>query len=372
MSILKGYPSDDGFYMPPEYDRHMGCFMIWPTRPGSWGRDALPAQKAFAQVAFTIAESEDVYMAVSLNELESAKKMFKDSERIHLIKAESDDAWARDCGATFVVNDKRELRAIDWQFNAWGGAYDGLYASWDKDQKLARVIADEVNADIYDASHFVLEGGSFHVDGEGTLITTKECLLSPGRNPQMSQNDIENELKKYLGVTKIIWLDYGIYNDETNGHVDNFCCFCAPGEVILAWTDDEDDPQYERSRLAFDILSSQLDARGRKLKIHKLPIPSKPICIEEKDLLNFVFEEGEDEREAGERLAASYVNFYISNDHVLVPQFGDINDKAAINILSECFPDRKAVGIYAMDILKGGGNIHCITQQIPWRKDEKR
>ena len=126
MSILKGYPSDDGFYMPPEYDRHMGCFMIWPTRPGSWGRDALPAQKAFAQVAFTIAESEDVYMAVSLNELESAKKMFKDSERIHLIKAESDDAWARDCGATFVVNDKRELRAIDWQFNAWGGAYDGL------------------------------------------------------------------------------------------------------------------------------------------------------------------------------------------------------------------------------------------------------
>ena len=371
MSILKSYPSDDGFYMPAEYDRHLGCFMIWPWRPGSWGKDPVKARKAFAKIALTIAESEDVYMAVSDTEYALAKDMLKDSERIFLLKAESDDAWARDTGATFVTNYDNRLRAIDWQFNAWGGTYDGLYASWDKDQKLAKVIADAVDADIYDANHFVLEGGSIHVDGEGTLITTEECLLSPGRNPDLTKEDIENELKRFLGVSKIIWLPYGIYNDETNGHVDNFCCFAAPATVILAWTDDKDDPQYERSKIAFDILKDQTDAKGRRLKIHKLPIPSKPICIDEADLLNYVFEEGEDEREVSERLAASYVNFYISNDHVLVPQFNDINDKKAIDILSKCFSDREVIGIYAMDILKGGGNIHCITQQIPWRKDEK-
>jgi agmatine deiminase len=371
MKVLNSYPSDDGFYMPAEYDRHLGCFMIWPQRPGSWGKDASNARKAFCEVASVIARSEDVYMAVSKEEYDRARIMLKDSGRIHLIKAESDDAWARDSGATFVVDNKHNLRGIDWQFNAWGGAYDGLYASWDKDQKLASLISETVDADIYDAGHFVLEGGSIHVDGEGTLITTEECLLSPGRNPRMSKLDIENELKRYLGVEKIIWLPFGIYNDETNGHVDNFCCFVSPSEVVLAWTDDKDDPQYENSRLAFDILSKETDAKGRRIKIHKLPIPSRPVCIDEADLLNFVFEEGEDEREAGERLAASYVNFYISNDNVLVPQFGDINDRKALDILAECFPDREVIGIYAMDILKGGGNIHCITQQIPWRNDER-
>ncbi len=192
-----------------------------------------------------------------------------------------------------------------------------------------------------------------------------ECLLSPGRNPGKSKDEIEEELKKYLGVKKIIWLPYGIYNDETNGHVDNFCCFCAPGEVILAWTDDEDDPQYERSRIAYDILINEIDAKGRSFNVHKLPIPKKPVCITEDDVDGYVFEEGEDTREVGERLAASYVNFYISNDSVIVPQFGDDNDKPALNILRQCFPSRKVIGIYAMDILKGGGNIHCITQQIP-------
>ena len=135
--------------------------------------------------------------------------------------------------------------------------------------------------------------------------------------------------------------------------------------MILAWTDDEDDPQYERSRIDYDILINETDAKGRSFNVHKLPIPKKPVCITEDDVEGYVFEEGEDTREVGERLAASYVNFYISNDSVIVPQFGDDYDKPVLNILRRCFPSRKVVGIYAMDILKGGGNIHCITQQIP-------
>lgn len=372
-------PSADGFYMPAEYSEQKGCLMIWPERPGSWNYGAANARVAFAKIANEIAESEEVYMLVSEKEYQGAceilgiagkfsrqgaYEMTGNNDRIHLIVADTDDAWARDTGATFVINGD-ERRAIDWQFNAWGGEYDGLYAHWDKDQEVAGIIAKAIGDKIYDARHFVLEGGSIHVDGEGTLLTTEECLLSPGRNPHMSKEEIEQELKDYLGVKKIIWLPEGIYNDETNGHVDNFCCFTAPGEVLLAWTDDENDPQYERSTKALEILKHETDAQGRKMKITKLPIPAKPICITEEDLQGYEFEEGEDFREVGERLAASYVNFYIANDSVLVPQFGDTNDSVALEIIGKCFPTRRVVGIEARDILTGGGNIHCITQQIP-------
>ena len=162
-----------------------------------------------------------------------------------------------------------------------------------------------------------------------------------------------------------MWLPRGIYLDETNEHVDNVCAFLKPGEVVLAWTDNEDDPQYVLSKACLDYLESECDAKGRKLVIHKLPIPDVPICVTKEELEGYFFEEGEYTREEGERLAASYVNFYIANESVIVPQFDDINDKSAIDILSEAFPDRKIIPIYARDIIVGGGNIHCITQQIP-------
>ena len=363
-------PLQDGFRMPAEYEKHFATLMIWPERPGSWNHGALKAREAFSKIALTIAEHEQLFMMVSDEAYESANKMIGFHNNVQLVRMKTDDAWARDTGATFVVS-ADERRAIDWQFNAWGGQYDGLYASWDNDQLVAARIARELGDEIYSARHFVLEGGSIHVDGEGTLITTKECLLSRGRNPNMSITQIEDELKKYLSVKKIIWLPEGIFNDETNGHVDNFCCFTAPGEVLLAWTDDVDDPQYERSVRALEILKRETDAKGRKLTVKKLPIPSKPIRITEKDLEGYEFEEGEDIREVGERLAASYINFYVANGCVLVPQFGDESDRTALDIIGSCFKDRQIVGIYARDILTGGGNIHCITQQIPAVKREK-
>lgn len=356
-------PKEDGYYMPGEFEAHHGCIMIWPVRPGSWPHEARAAQQVFARLASQIAESEEVYMLTDPAWEQTARSMLP--EKIRVVPMESDDAWARDVGPTFVVNGKGDIRGVDWQFNAWGGTYDGLYQNWAKDEQVADLFCREMDCPVYDARRFVLEGGSIHSDGEGTVIVTESCLLSPGRNPQMTRGQIEEELKHYLGAEKIIWLPCGIYNDETNEHVDNVCAFVAPGEVVLAWTDDTKDPQYEMSVRDYEVLSRENDAKGRPFVIHKLPIPDCPVCVTEQDLEGYEFEEGEDLREAGERLAASYVNFYIANEAVFLPQFGDRQDETAVQVLTECFPGRKICPVPARDILVGGGNIHCITQQIP-------
>lgn len=380
MKKLTGRPADDGFWMPGEFEKHDGCIMIWPKRPGSWNYGAVKAREAFRQVALAIAESETVYMLAEPDVAENAREAFfgrESSEEasggssgsgrpdIRVLEMESDDAWARDVGPTFVVNEEGAVRGIDWEFNAWGGAVDGLYPHWEKDDRVAAGFCDACGYECYEAHPFVLEGGSIHSDGEGTVLVTEACLLSGGRNPSLSKAQISEKLKAYLGAEKIIWLPRGIYNDETNEHVDNVCAFVKPGEVVLAWTDDETDPQYAMSMECLRSLEQETDARGRNIQVHRLPIPKKPICIREDDLLGYEFEPGEDEREAGERLAASYVNFYISNGGVVVPQFGDENDEKAVQILGDLFPDRKICPIPARDILLGGGNIHCITQQIP-------
>ena len=180
---------------------------------------------------------------------------------------ETDDAWARDVGPTFVINGRGERRGIDWGFNAWGGDVDGLYPSWEKDNRVARKFCDLVSNDVYDKRDFICEGGSIHSDGEGTALVTEACLLSAGRNPDLTKTQIEQVLCDYLGVSKVIWLPRGIYNDETNEHVDNVCAFTAPGEVVLAWTDDETDPQYALSRPVWMHWKLRPMPRGRRIKV---------------------------------------------------------------------------------------------------------
>lgn len=369
-----------GFYMPAEYEEHDGCILIWPTRPGSWPHGGKLAQKAFCQVIKAIAESEKVYLLVDREHFSEAKRMVErelgtekaEAGNVTLLEMESDDAWARDVGPTFVINETGGRVGINWEFNAWGGSVDGLYSCWDKDDLVASEFCKMLQNEVFDAHPFVLEGGSIHSDGEGTILTTEVCLLSPGRNPHMSKDEIAEMLCATLGAEKIIWLPCGIFNDETNEHVDNICAFVAPGEVVLAWTEDENDPQYAMSRACLKVLEEQTDAKGRRIKVHKLPIPQNPIFVREEDLQGYQFEEGEDVREVGERLAASYVNFYIANDSVIVPQFGDENDEIAVNILTKIFNTRKIVAIGAREILLGGGNIHCITQQIPTRRNKDK
>lgn len=365
MNKLKTKPLMDGFYMPAEYAHHRGCVLIWPVRPGSWPHQAKEAQQTFTILARAIAESEKVWMLAGKADYEYVKEKFKEDINIETLCIETDDAWARDVGPTCVINEQGEVRGVDWQFNAWGGTFDGLYANWDKDDAAAEQICEKLGMKCYDAKHLVLEGGSIHSDGEGTILVTEACLLSKGRNSELTKEEIEEQLKRYLGAEKIIWLPRGIYQDETNEHVDNVCAFTGPAEVVLAWTDDKTDPQWEMSNACLEVLQSQTDAKGRAFQVHKLLIPKNPVCITKEELDGFVFEEGEDMREAGERLAASYVNFYIANGAVLVPQFGDSHDKNALKVLGTLFPTRKIVPIPARAIIVGGGNIHCITQQIP-------
>lgn len=358
-------PAQDGFHMPGEFEKHRGCVMIWPVRPGSWPHGAKEAQQTFAEIARAIAESEQVWMLASGEGFTQAQKAFVGDPNIQVVEIQTDDAWARDVGPTCVVNEAGEVRGIDWQFNAWGGDFDGLYAHWEQDNLAASRICEALGMDCYDAQHFVLEGGSIHTDGEGTVLVTEACLLSPGRNPQLHKGQIEELLKQYLGAGKVIWLPRGIWQDETNEHVDNVCAFVRPGEVVLAWTDEKDDPQWALSNASLRVLHQETDAKGRRFTVHKLPVPKKPVCITEEELSGFRFEPGEDMRSAGERLAASYVNFYISNGGVIVPQFGDEHDGLAAELLGRLFPERKVIPVYARPVIVGGGNIHCITQQIP-------
>lgn len=365
-----------GFLMPGEFEPHEGCIMIWPERPGSWRNGAREARRAFRDVIAAIAESEHVYVAVSEASMPSAKELLCGKEQwqknVTLFMAETDDAWARDVAPTFVRKEDGknppQICAVNWEFNAWGGTVDGLYASWEKDNAFAGFFADSFGYELIDAAPFVLEGGSVHSDGEGTVLVTEACLLSAGRNPQLSRVEIEERLRHYLGAEKVLWLPRGIYMDETNEHVDNVCAFLKPGEVVLAWTDDESDPQYALSKQCLDYLEGVRDAKGRTITVHKLPIPTHPVCLTEAEVEGYAFEEGEDEREVGERLAASYVNFYFSNEAVVMPVFGGENEESdmrAVALMQQWNPGRKVIPVYARDILTGGGNIHCITQQIP-------
>lgn len=368
MEFLKNTPQQDGFYMPAEFAEHEGCIIVWPERPGSWSFGAEKARIAFTTVIKAIAESEKVFVIAGNDSMETVSLMLSGIDNVEIINMNTDDSWARDIGPTFVVDKNGRQRCINWEFNAWGGEVDGLYPSWEKDNAFAAAFAERLGCKMYNAAPFVMEGGAIHSDGEGTVMVTEACLLSAGRNPHLSKDEIENVLKAYLGAEKVLWLPRGIYNDETNEHVDNVCAFAAPGEVVLAWTDNENDPQYEMSKSCLEYLQSVKDAKGREIIVHKLPIPDVPVCIREDEVCGYDFEDGEDMREAGERLAASYVNFYISNNAVVMPVFGDENsesDKRAESILQRVFPGRKVVAVSARAILTGGGNIHCITQQIP-------
>jgi agmatine deiminase len=218
-------------------------------------------------------------------------------------------------------------------------------------------------ADRYRAP-IVLEGGSIHVDGEGTVLTTEECLLNRNRNPTRSREQIEQVLLDYLGAEKVIWLGAGTYNDETDGHVDNLACFARPGVVLLTYAEEEADPQHAISADALARLRAATDARGRSLDVIRLPSPG-PLQMTAEEARGVHAVPGTLPRRAGERLAASYVNFYIGTSRVVLPLLDERHDAQAIEIVSGCFPEREVVGVPAREILLGGGNIHCITQQVP-------
>lgn len=355
-------PKKDGFRMPGEFEPQKQIWMIWPERPDNWRDGAKPAQEAYVNVAKAISEFEPVTMVVSTAQYKNCRNHLP--ENIRVVEMSSNDSWIRDCGPTFVKNDATgEVRGIDWDFNAWGGLVDGLYFPWDQDDMIAQKVCEIENKDSYRTPGFVLEGGSIHVDGEGTLLTTEMCLLSEGRNPHMTKEEISNQLCEYLNLDKIIWIKDGIDPAETNGHIDDVACFVRPGEVACIWTEDPNHPFYQQAQDAYKTLSEATDAKGRKLKVWKLCLTKQPCYLKGAKTIDSV--EGTLPREDGEVSIASYMNFLIVNGGVIVPQYGDENDALALQQVQEMFPDRKVVGVNTWEVAYGGGNIHCITQQQP-------
>ena len=363
MTTLDSTPRADGFAMPAEWAPHRQTWMAWPERPDNWRLGGKPAQAAFTAVAKAIARFEPVTVCVSAGQYENARARL-DDPAIRVVEMSTDDAWVRDTGPTFVTDGQGGVRGVDWTFNAWGGFDGGLYAPWQRDDQVARKILEIEGCPRYRTEGFVLEGGSIHVDGEGTLITTEECLLNRNRNPHLSREQIEAVLREQLAVDSVIWLPEGLFNDETDGHVDNFCCFVRPGEVLLAWTDDSHNPNYPRCQAALRVLESAKDARGRSLIVHKMPIPG-PLHASEAECAGVDLVAGTQERSPAVRLAGSYVNFLIVNGGIIAPKFDDPMDAIAETILTQLFPTHEVVMVPGREILLGGGNIHCITQQQP-------
>jgi len=358
---LKSVPRVDGFFMPAEWAPHTRTWMLWPERPDNWREGAKPAQKAYVAVASAISQFEPVTVGANHAQFKVARSMLP--AQVRVLEISNNDAWMRDCGPTFVVNAQGDVRLVDWFFNAWGGLEGGLYFPWDLDDMVPQVVAEVEGVDRYKAP-LVMEGGSVHVDGEGTLITTEECLLNHNRNPSLSREQIEDYLKEYTGASKIIWLGKGVFHDETDGHVDNLCAFLRPGMVALTWTEDKSDPQYEISKDALARLSKSTDAAGRMLEVLKIHQPD-PVRITAEEAEGVAEAAGTLPRKAGDRMSASYINFYFCNGGLIVPTFNDPHDGAALEALQKALPDHKVVGVPAHEILLGGGNIHCITQQQP-------
>jgi agmatine deiminase len=316
--------------------------MCWPARHECFGGPdrALRAKQAYARVARAVSAFEPVTLAA--RPADAAEARLATGGKADVVEMALDDSWARDFGPTFLTGSNGRLGGVQWVFNAWGQKYH----PYTNDAKFARQVAEAAGAAVY-AAPLTCEGGALHTDGQGTVLTTEQCLLNPNRNPGVSRADVEEVLKFYLGARRTIWLGEGFADDETDGHIDNIACFAAPGRVIVG-IPARSHPDFEHVQEALRRLRTSRDAEGRGFEIVELPQPRKAR-----------------QSWSGALLPASYVNFYLVNGGVIMPAFGDKNDEQARSILAQCFPDRDIMQIDALDIVQGGGGIHCITQQEP-------
>jgi len=341
-------PKDKNYIMPAEWEQHECCWMQWPhdnpefnsyAEVPTWSHfDIEKGRIAWSNVANAISNFEQVKMIVHPNNIVNSSKLL--NEKVEILSFVNDDAWARDSGAIFLLNKEKKLGGVDWEFNGWG-----KFSPYDSDNKIAKFMIEEAKA-TYFKNDMILEGGSIHTDGEGTLLTTEQCLLNKNRNPELSKEQIEKNLKDYLGVNKIIWLKNGT-DEGTDGHVDNIACFVAPGKILALSCLDKHDSFYDQINENLEILKTSVDSRGRTLEIIELEMSYKRLIPNDNE-------------------PSSYINFYIANKGVVMPSFDDEKaDKNAQKIVQKTFPDRKIIVINGIDISMGGGNVHCITQQQP-------
>jgi agmatine deiminase len=342
-------PREAGYRMPAEWEPHEATWLSWPHKLESWPDKFEPVPQIFVEIVKYLCPHERVNINVKDVEMEEAVKSLLRAGSVPVANVQfhhipTNDAWARDHGPIFITrqnNSRSELAIVDWKFNAWGGKYP----PYDLDDVVPTRIAERFNLPLF-TPDIIMEGGSIDVNGKGTLLTTESCLLNKNRNPHLNKEQIEEYLKTYLGVTHILWLGDGIVGDDTDGHIDDLTRFVNPTTLVTVLEDDPSDENYELLLENYSRLQSMKDQDGKPFNIVTLPMPG---VIE--------FQE--------QRLPASYANFYIANNVVLVPTYNHANDKTAISTLQSLFPNRRVVGIDCTDLVWGLGAIHCVTQQQP-------
>jgi len=322
--------------MPAEWTPHERTLMCWPAREALWGEHYAQAQADHAEVANAVAAFEPVLMAADPRHAAEARRLC--SEDVEVVEIALDDSWARDSGPIFVFDDDDGERAgVQFGFNAWGEKFP----PWNRDAEFATNVLAVMDEPVRDARHFILEGGSIAVDGEGTLVTTEQCLLEEHRNPRLSREEIEAELRAQLGAERVVWLGLGLVEDgDTDGHVDNICAFLAPGRVVLQTVADEANPNFAPGR--------ENAERLREAGIDVVELPWLPYL------------EGEDPP-----TVVPYTNFYVCNGGLIVPTLGLETDAEALALLESLYPGREAVPVAGGTLARGGGGVHCITQQVP-------
>lgn len=343
-------PAALGFRMPAEWYPHRSTWLTWPKDPETWPGRVGEVEEIYLQMLSALTPHETVDLLVDDRETEQAvlrRCTFASAINIRFHHIETVDSWIRDYGPNFLVGPNGEGAFNDWIFNAWGDKYEELK----NDNAIPRQLEKFLNMPRF-APGIVMEGGSIEVNGAGCVLTTEQCLLNRNRNPQLDRRQIEQYLKDYLGVTKVLWLGEGIVGDDTDGHIDDIARFIAPDVIVCAVEDDPSDANYEILQDNLGRLRSMTDASGHPFEIVTLPMPG------------IVGGTSTDTRNL-ERLPASYANFYIANNVVLLPVFGHANDTRAAETLQSLFHDRRVISINCEPLVWGMGTIHCITQQQP-------
>jgi agmatine deiminase len=351
---MTAFPADDGWRMPAEWEPHEATWIAWPHQQDDWPGKFAAIVWVYVEIVRHLHRSEKVHLLVNDDAMadDARQQLAKagiDLERVRFFAFATDRVWTRDYCPLFLKNANDGLAATDWHFNGWA-----KYPNWHNDDAIPQRITGALGVrawqPTWESRRVVLEGGSVDVNGAGLLLTTEECLLGDvqARNPGLTRQDLETVLGRYLGVAKVLWLNRGIVGDDTHGHVDDLARFVAPDTVAVAVECDRGDANFDPLRENLERLRGMTDLEGEPLEIVELPMPA-PVFFE------------------GQRLPASYANFYIANDRVLVPTFNDMNDRLALNILEGLFPSRHVVGIHAVDLVWGLGTLHCLTQQQPVR-----
>lgn len=350
-----------------EYLPHKGTIAMYPSRTDIWRDDAKHMQQYICDLVTTISRYETVYFFCEPRFGHQLIEKYKKNKNVDIIPAEYDDIWARDIVPSFIQNIDG-MTCVDWRFNAWGGRTEGSYYPWDKDDFFALFVSEYLGLKSR-RSTIVVEGGGIMTDGVGTIFTTKSVLLNRNRNPFKKQSEVEKQLLEYTGAKRIIWLEQGLAADETNGHIDNVLSVISPRDICLAWTDDKTNPNYKRLKKTYEMLSGMKNLKGESYISHRIPLPNLQYMTNEESN-GLIKDDDSLDRNAGDVLPATYLNFYMINGAVLVPSFGCESDSIALKKFKELFPDRDVIQVYSREPLLGGGGIHCLLHEVPDFKGE--